>query len=243
MPSPHRITAKSAAICALAAVLCGCASSGLDTSGPSYLTLSRAQYEQVFLAACEVARSEGLAPEMTDRQTGTITTGPRSAGSVMEPWTWQQLTANDVVAGTFGFERRRATFEFVPVGFTPQPTAQSAGAAPLAGAILPGSERGQGASLPSGLGAGGAEGEGTLELRVSVSVERQFRPGYQGTPYTRALGSFSRDVTDEKDSRGNTGGDPVVRDRANWTPVARDERLERELIAQIQRRMQAAPQP
>jgi hypothetical protein len=152
---------------------------------------------------------------------------------VVEPWTWQQLTASDVVAGTFGFERRRATFEFVPVGFTPQSAATSAGSAPLAGAVLPGSERGSGADLSSSTRG---EGDGLLELRVSVSVERQFRPGYQGTAYTRALGSFSRDVTDEK------AESPVARDRTSWTPVARDERLERALIAQIQSRLQSAAQ-
>lgn len=230
MPSQLRITALFAAICAPAVLLGGCAS---DAGGPSYLTIARAQYEQVFLAACEVARGEGLAPEIADRQTGTITTQPRFAGSVVEPWTWQQLTASDVVAGTFGFERRRATFEFVPVGFTPQSAATSAGSSPLAGAVLPGSERGSGADLSSSTRG---EGDGLLELRVSVSVERQFRPGYQGTAYTRALGSFSRDVTDEK------AESPVARDRANWTPVARDERLERALIAQIQSRLLAAAQ-
>jgi hypothetical protein len=233
-----RNTSLLAAICAPAAWLGGCAS---DAGGPAYLTIARAQYEQVFLAACEVARAEGLAPEIADRQTGTITTQARFAGSAMEPWTWQQLTASDVAAGTFGFERRRATFEFVPVGVVPQSAATSVGSAPLAGAVLPGSERGEGADILASSGS-----DGLIELRVSVSVERQFRPGYQGTAYTRALGSFSRDVTDEKSQSGFAAGAeaeaPVARDRANWTPVARDERLERALIVQIQSRLQAAAQ-
>jgi hypothetical protein len=206
----------------------GCAS---PATGPSYLSVPRAQYEQAFLAACEVARSEGLVPEIADRQTGTISTEPRPAGSALEPWTWRELTASDVVAGTFGYERRRASFEFVPAGFKPLPGAGSAdSSAPLAGPVLPGSER----RVGTGLGADGSpSATGDLELRVSVSVERQFRPGYQGTAYTRALGSFCRDVTVEEE-------DPApARDRSIWTPVARDERLERALIARIAERLAA----
>lgn len=199
----------------------GCASSA---AGPSYLAVPRAQYEQAFATACDVARSEGLVPEIADRQTGTISTEPRAAGSVLEPWAWRQLTASDVVAGSFGYERRRASFEFVPVGFK---QAAPEGAAPLAGPVLPGSER----LVVTDRSSVDPDGAGDLELRVSVSVERQFRPGYQGTAYTRALGSYSRDVTVEEE-------DPApARDRSIWTPVARDERLERELIARIAERI------
>jgi hypothetical protein len=84
--------------------------------------------------------------------------------------------------------------------------------------VLPGSSRGTGTDIPNAIG--------DLELRVSVSVERQFRPGYQGPAYTRSLGRFSTDVT--------TKDDPLApRDRSNWTPIARDERLERVLIDRI----------
>jgi hypothetical protein len=93
--------------------------------------------------------------------------------------------------------------------------------------VLPGSER----LVVTDRSSVDPDGAGDLELRVSVSVERQFRPGYQGTAYTRALGSYSRDVTVEEE-------DPApARDRSIWTPVARDERLERELIARIAERI------
>ncbi len=190
----------------------GCAH---EPTGPGFVTVDRAHYQLAFDVASEVAREEGLVPQVVDRRTGSIDTGVLFAGSVMEPWAWQQLTAADVVEGTFGFERRRAHFEFIEVGFRPVAAESTA---PLAGPVLPGSSRAQSTDIPSGTGE--------LELRVSVSVERQFRPGAQSSAYTRALSSFSKEVT--------TVDDPAApRDQITWTPIARDERLERELIDRI----------
>ncbi len=196
----------------------GCAA---DSTQESYLAVPKGEYERYFLAASEVARAEGLAPELSDRASGTIETEPRLAGSVVEPWAWKELTFTEVIEGTFGFERRRARFEFVPSGFRP---IAPEGSAPLAGPVLPGSERGSGADL--------ARASADLELRVSVSVERQFQPGHQGPAYTRSMGSYSRDVTLEKPL--SASGAP--RDRSSWTPIARDERLERILLEKVRER-------
>ena len=202
----------AAGILTTLAVISGCAH---EPTGLGFITVERGSYELAFDAACEVSREEGLVPQILDRRAGSIDTGVKSAGSVMEPWAWQDLTAADVVEATFGFERRRAHFEFIEVGFRPL---APEGTAPLAGPVLPGSSRGTGTDVPNAIG--------NLELRVSVSVERQFRPGYQGPAYTRSLGRFSTDVT--------TKDDPLApRDRSNWTPIARDERLERVLIDRI----------
>jgi hypothetical protein len=198
----------------------GCAS---VSEGPEFVPVHQGSYERAFDAACAVAREEGLIPEITDRRAGSIETQPRTAGSLLEPWAWQDLTASEVVEGTFGFERRRARFEFVPAGFRPIPPEATA---PLAGPILPGSSRGTGADV--------ASATGDLELRVSVSVERQFRPGYQGPAYTRSLGSFSTDVTRKDDPR-------APRDLSMWTPIARDERLERLLLERVAAKLAADP--
>jgi hypothetical protein len=191
-------------------------------SEPALLTVPHAQYDRAFDAACEIARAEGFVPEIADRNAGAIESEPKFAGSVIEPWAWDDMQAADVASGTFGFERRRVRFEFLPAGF--RPTAPE-GTAPLAGPILPGSERGRGANIA------GAAGE--LEVRVSVSVERQFRPGYQGGAYTRALGSYSRDTTLKDDPT-------TPRDRSTWTAVGRDERLERMLIERLADRLASA---
>lgn len=209
----------------------GCAG---PADGPTFLTVPRAQYQMAFDAACDVARAEGLVPELADRQAGAVSTGPLHAGSLLEPWAWPDLTASDVIEGTFGFERRRAHFEFVPTGFKP---AAPQGTGPLAGAVLPGSERGTGTDLSrTDITRTDGSGDGALELRVTVSVERQFRPGYQGPAYTRALGSYWRDTTE---------GDGAEDSESTWTPIARDERFERLLLARISEKVreQAPVQP
>ena len=205
-------TAVFVAISAVSVSLCGCAS---DPTGPTFLVVPHDQYVAAFDAAAEAARQEGLVPEIADRQSGLIGTAARTAGSVLEPWDWRDLTASEVVSGTFAFERRRAHFEFVPAGFHP---IAPEGTAPLVGPALPGSERDVGESVTAVAG--------NLELRVSVSIERQFRPGFQSSPYTRSRLSYSTDVTNKDDAS-------TLRDRSSWTPVARDERLERILIERI----------
>ncbi|MEY4118137.1 MAG: hypothetical protein RLZZ116_1465 [Planctomycetota bacterium] len=205
----------------------GCAG---PADGPTFLNVPRAQYQMAFDAACDVARAEGLVPELADRQAGAVSTGPLHAGSLLEPWAWPDLTASDVIEGTFGFERRRAHFEFVPTGFKP---AAPQGTGPLAGAVLPGSERGTGTDLSrTDLSRADGSGDGALELRVTVSVERQFRPGYQGPAYTRALGSYWRDTTE---------GDGAEDSESTWTPIARDERFERLLLARIAAKVASLP--
>jgi hypothetical protein len=213
-----RITAAIALALPAMLLATGCAT---VTEGPEFVPVQQGSYERAFDAACAVAREEGLIPEITDRRAGSIETQPRTAGSLLEPWAWQDLTASEVVEGTFGFERRRARFEFVPAGFRPIPPEATA---PLAGPILPGSSRGTGADV--------ASATGDLELRVSVSVERQFRPGYQGPAYTRSLGSFSTDVTRKDDPR-------APRDLSMWTPISRDERLERILLERVAAKLAA----
>ena len=208
--------AAALAVIASALSAVGCAS---NPAGPAFLTVPQAQYERAFDAACAAARDEGFVPEVVDRRAGAIESEPKFAGSAIEPWTWVEMTAGDVVEGTFGFERRRVRIEFVPAGFRP---AAPEGTAPLAGPILPGSERGQGVDV--------TRDASELEVRVSVSVERQFRPGYQGSAYTRALGSYSRDVTMKDDPR-------TPRDRSTWTAVSRDERMERVLIERLSKRL------
>jgi hypothetical protein len=230
MSAPNKPAAQAFRPCAavLALIVIGVSGCASESTQESYLTVPRSEYERYFLAASEVARDEGLAPELSDRASGTIETEPRLAGSVVEPWAWKDLTFTEVVEGTFGFERRRARFEFVPSGF--RPTAPE-GSAPLAGPVLPGSERGSGADL-----ARATADSSDLELRVSVSVERQFQPGHQGPAYTRSMGSYSRDVTLDKPLAAS--GAP--RDRSTWTPIARDERLERLLLEKVRERTSAA---
>ena len=238
LPSPSATSAGLAAFAGLVALtnLCSCAP---DPGGASYLELEGARYAEVLTIACEVLREEGLDPESVDERTGRIESSPRFAPSLFEPWGFGEVTAAEAVEGTFAFERRRARVEFMPVAVSVAPASAPTGSvptgsvdagAPLVGPILPGADRTGPADLAEALAMAEV---GALEMRVTVSVERQFRPGKQSSPYTRALGGFARDTT-----VADEPGTP--RDRSVWTPVARDERLERALVEAIARRVSAA---
>lgn len=203
---------------------CGCATverPAPGESGPAFVPVARGDYEAAVEAACSVVRAQGFVPALVDRGAGTIETEPKAAGSLAEPWTWRDHTGSELVEGTLSFERRRVRFEFVPSGFAP---VRSDSAAPLAGPVLPGSGRGTGAAID--------EIDGELELRVAVSVERQFRPGLQRNTWTRAVGGYARDTTVPDDGR-------APRDLSAWTPIARDERLERLLLARVREELAA----
>lgn len=202
-----------AAIAAIAAGA-GCASQRPAQVAP-YIVVARGAYAPAVEAACAAAREAGFVPVLVDRGAGTIETEPKAGGSIAEPWTWGDHTTDEIVEGTLAFERRRVRFEFVPVGFAP---AVSNADAPLAGPVLPGSGRGSGAAID--------RFDGELELRVAVSVERQFEPGLQRNSWTRSVGGVARDVTVPDDGR-------ALRDRSTWTPIARDERLEQLLLARV----------
>jgi hypothetical protein len=216
-PAAARLVAAWIASATIAGLV-GCAST---PTGPSYLEVARPNYDRAFDEACKVARDFGLVPEIVDRESGTIETQPRLAGSAVEPWAWKAQSGGDIVEGTLAFERRRARFEFVPAGFR---AATPESAAPLAGPVTPGSERREAFDR--------ARGAGDLELRVSVSVERQFRPGAQGSAWTRAGGSYWRDASLDIDRN-------TPRDLSTWTPVARDEKFERLLLAEVEKALAA----
>ncbi|MFZ9882186.1 MAG: hypothetical protein ACO3QC_12385 [Phycisphaerales bacterium] len=221
-----RRTASPPALLGVIAAIAGiAASTGCATSRPSqaapYIVVSKGAYPAAVDAACAAARAAGFVPVLVDRGAGTIETEPKAGGSMVEPWTWNDHTVDEVVEGTLAFERRRVRFEFVPVGF--EPVASNADA-PLAGPVLPGSGRGSGAAID--------RVDGDLELRVAVSVERQFQPGLQRNSWTRSVGGVARDVTVPDDGR-------ALRDRSTWTPIARDERLEQLLLARVREQLAA----
>jgi hypothetical protein len=151
-----RVLAFFVALAAVSVAGTGCASS---PDGPAFVTVPHTRYDAAFDAACQATREAGLVPMLVDREAGVIETAPRFAGSVIEPWTWGEMTASDVVEGTLGFERRLARVEFIPVGVAP---AAPEGTAPLAGPVLPGSERGVGADM--------TKVAGDVEIRVTASM-------------------------------------------------------------------------
>ncbi|MFO0827881.1 MAG: hypothetical protein U0572_06990 [Phycisphaerales bacterium] len=203
--------------------VCVTACSKSVSQAPSVLALTRAQYEQAFDAAVELASDEGLPTELRDRDGGVIETRPNVAGSVLEPWDWHQ-GLEGAVESTITFQRRRARFEFVPAGFRPTAIPEDA---PLEGRRTPG-------SVPSD--ANGAVDmrtyDGPIELRVWVFLERAFVPGLQRSPWTFTQTSVSTDALKERST-----DDRTTRNRSIWTPVQRDEQMEREILEKLKARI------
>ena len=186
-------------------------------TGPELLTISSAQYPAAVDAAVEAARRDGLRPALRDRRSGVIETEARVAGSVFEPWRTDNASLGQAVDHTVAYERRRARFEFVPVGFQPDSTAQTEQGEPLPGPDVIGTE-----VQPVDL----TQTQGELELRVWVYVERANNPGLRRGTWSRRSTTIALLVAPEGETWQSTG--------VFWTPVARDTACERRLLAAVQ---------
>ncbi len=188
----------------------------------STISIDGLEYSRCFDEVLLVAREAGMPPLLRDRAGGLVETSPRLSGSLFEPWRQDNADFEEVLANTIGFQRRRARFEFVPVGFSPPPDDSSHA---LTGPALPGSTDDAVRDLRTF--------EGPIELRVWVYVERSFRPGMQNPAWTRSMTTFS---TNPLDTRRAASPDSVT-DQSNWTPVRRDRAYEARLIDAFIRRV------
>lgn len=192
---------------ALAVGLTGCASS----SGPAMLTIDSARYEKVFDTALEMMRREGMNPVVIDRRGGIIETEPRIAGSILEPWDRNNASYQQAMDNTLSFQRRRARFEFLPGRRSPVrfPTQRPIRPREAAGLTA------QPVDLTSY--------EGDIDVLVTVTVERQYRPGQRRNTWSRRLTTQSAFVGPDENLPPNF-----------WTPVIRDTAFERRLLARIE---------
>lgn len=197
-----------------------CVAGGCSTSseGPDYLRVAVADYPAAFDAAVESARLEGLSASLRDRRGGVIETLPQVAGSVLEPWRTDNASLDQGLENTIAYQRRRARFEFAPVG-----------------SISPADDsRGSSLSGPDHLSAGAThdltQAVGDLEVRVWVYIERAHIPGMQRSTWTRS--KTSQAVLVYPEGVTTRRGVTVL-----WTPVARDLAYERRLLGRVQQLM------
>ena len=188
----------------------------------STISIEGLEYSRCFDEVLLVAREAGMPPLLRDRAGGLVETSPRLSGSLFEPWRQDNADFEEVLANTIGFQRRRARFEFVPMGFSPPPDDPSLA---LSGPALPGSTDDEVRDLRTF--------EGPIELRVWVYVERSFRPGMQNAAWTRSMTTFT---TNPLDTRRAASPDARA-DQSNWTPVRRDRAYEARLIEAFIRRV------
>lgn len=196
-----------------ALLICGSLSGCAASQGPALLTIQAEAYADAFDAAVEAATVVGLSPTVRDRRRGVIETEPRIAGSVLEPWRNDNASFTQTIENTITFQRRRARFEFTPVGFRPREAAE----ARLTG--------------PDLFAMHDAEVDlsrlaGPLELRVWVYVERAYSPGMRRSTWTRAKTTRTRIIPAEDEQALPT---------RYWTSVRRDEAYERRLLAAVER--------
>ncbi len=195
----------------VALMLTGCRS----VDGPELVTFDAAQYREAFDLSAEVARERGLQPGYRDRRTGVLETEPGHAGSIFEPWDRLTLTVGQAVESTFRYQRMRARFEFLPAAFVARdPIRDQRDPIPLN-------------APPPDLTA---METGEMELRVWVYVEESSHPDMRRDPWSRRL------TTRSPISRSDP--EDASTQRA-WIPVERDRRMERHLLAEIQRRLNA----
>ena len=197
--------------------------SGCASSGPDRLEFQSDRYDQAFEAAGEAVRRQGMPPVLTDRTGGVIEARPRLAGSVLEPWRIDNSDLEQWGASTLNKQRRRVRFEFLPVDFVPpEPT----GDTPLTGPPLPGSSEGE-------LRLTDLETfDGQVELRVWVYVEREHRTGLRRGTWSRVGRTYATNPMETISPKDGT-----TRSQALWTPVGRDEAMERRLLADVKAAM------
>jgi hypothetical protein len=228
--SRRRRAGSLLAACAVVLSIVGC-----DTGEPAagslagdvpvgVYELDKAAYATAFDEVVALLQDEGFAIAIRDRDGGVVESRPAIAGSLIEPWNWPGGDIGAALDNTVSFQRRRIRFEFLPVGFRP---ARPPGDGALIGPRVP--------SSPDPAGARAidlASHDGPIELRVWVYIERAFTPHLQRSTWTLTRTTFASDPLAERGA-----GDGTTRDRSIWTPIGRDESMERIQLAKVRERL------
>jgi len=198
----------------LIALMCaaGCASN----RGPEVVTITASEYQLAFDSAMNAVREVGMPAELIDRRTGILETEYRNAGTMFEPWRSDSTTASSAFESTINHERRKVRIEFTPVQFTDQPGADEL----LTGPDFTGERIGV-ADLTTY--------DGRIEIRALVQLERSTVVGRRRGDWTRRSTTVTRDPDSGLD-----------RSQTFWTPIARDEALERRLLREIEKAIAGA---
>jgi hypothetical protein len=200
------------------AILGGCS----HPTGPEVLTINAGGYSAAFDAALDVTRDRGMPASLRDRRSGIIDTDPCISGSIVEPWRTDNSGISQSLENSIAFQRRRARFEFIPVGLvTPRPDTGSTSQPGFTGPDVVGIDQSQTDLTTS---------TDDLELRVWVFVERAYTPGLRRSTWTRRETTQSKIITPE--------GDPPLPDVQYWVPVKRDVAYERRLLGEIQKQLE-----
>lgn len=188
----------------------GCASSQTALKNP--LPVDTSEYDLIFQAAMDVLQNQGYRLDRHDYRFGVVTTYPKVSPTLGEPWYSDNTTAQQAVASTVNYQRRRVNIRLVP---DPEATAAAAKQLTAEQAIASSSAN----PLPGG-----------YLLDAQVLIEQVETPLRYLTGST-ASGRIARDLRDapadlkERNIKENY-----------WRVIGRDTGLEQKLMADILRK-------
>jgi len=183
------------------------------------LRLDSADYDQVFDTTKDALRSAGYLLDRVDRRFGIITSQPRDAGSVLEPWRDITATPAQALDASFNYEHRILRINFIPAsGTTRTPPTQADTPAPIA-QIEP---------QPQTTTTDITSYEGTLRIDVQAIIERAHHPGRRIETTSLRKSSYTIDPSLAK------RGIPAK----FWEVIARDPYQEQDIMKRIVKRSQ-----
>jgi len=202
------------ALLAVSGATSGC--SGVQ--GPELLTIEPQRYEEAFSTAVALVRDRGWEPELMDRRSGVIESGPTQSGSLVDPWRLNTMDMSTLVENTLSKTRTRIRVEFRP--------ASTAG--------LAHSDR-TNPRRPAYLGDPNAldltEIAEPLDLRVWVYVEHGHTPNVMRSTWSPSLRTTPRRAGYNRTWEQPPSG-------VLWIPTSRDRNAERRLLSAIEAALQ-----
>jgi len=196
----------------IAGLLPACSQTVPQVDNP--IPIAVAEYDRVFDASIQVLREKRWVVDRKDRRFGVVTTEPRTAASVFEPWYTDNTTAHQTARSTLNHEQR-----IVRVTIEPVEIAESASAENEPGVA--------------------AYEDGEYLLRVAVLRERRHLPPRPIN--TAAMGSVG--ISYRKSSRQRALLTETGYVESHWEPVGDDPQLAKRLLADILRRSIQLDQP
>ncbi len=192
------------ALLGAAALGAGCATSVPVVQNP--LPIDVHEYGRVYRAAVLTLRHDGFIVDRHDYRFGEVTSKPRRAGTLFEPWKTGHDNLGVVLADTINEQRRIVRISLTPKPVATQPATPSVPAGPVT------------ASRPV---------SHTYLLKVDVLVQRHEIPGQHMNGATDPGQIFSPQAqpSQELKDRGITG--------PYWETVGQDPAMEQRLINQI----------
>ncbi len=190
----------------------GCTAKIKQVDNP--IPVAPAEYDRLYDASIQILRDQKFLIDQQDRRFGLITTRPRIASSVLEPWERDHSQPGQLVRSTLNYQRR-----IVQVHIEPRSVAEIE------------------AGADSQVTLADTQPSDQYWLRVVVRMQRRQTPQRQPSSAAITRLTFTRGRTAP---RLLTETGPR---QSFWRDVGRDELMEKRLVAEILRRATRTTEP